>query len=215
MVDRGMDHGWLLISFPTLFLKLFFHFSNQDFSLMRIEGVGSVEQGSSGLTCCRELPFTPGLEKCSQWLSSLWRFSESFNYGYLASTGPLKRANAYFASLLADPGSIPRNWAVHLQPLWGETFSLLQEALLEMPKVTPCQCLSHMAHIWSTGIVQGSFALGSPSRTTVWFLLCNYFFALPFKEPASRFLRNDNQSTAIALSPILHLSDPKKDGETF
>lgn len=91
----------------------------------------------------------------------------------------------YCASLLAAPLLIPENWAAHLPPLLVETFSLLQDATLEGPKVTRFQCQSHMAHIKSTAIVQGSFAM----RYSLWdhcLIICLLSFALPFKELANQ-----------------------------
>ena len=63
----------------------------------------------------------------------------TFINAHLASTVPMKRANALFALVIYSSLLIPGNQTVHLYPLLGEVFSLLQEVPLETPKVTPFQ----------------------------------------------------------------------------
>lgn len=125
--------------------------------------------------------------------------------------------NLYFALLLVVPCSIPGNWVQYSKPLWGKTFSIFQAAFLEMSKVIPFQCLSHLAYIWSTRMDGGFLFL----RTSLWddcltstSVTSSLLFHLR-SWPTSSSGMISKQSTAVSFPPLLYPSESKKDKETF
>lgn len=114
-------------------------------------------------------------------------------------------------SLLAAPWLIFENWATYPPPLLVKTFSLLQDATLEGPKV-PMSITQ--AHIKSTAIVWGSFAM----RVSLWDLClipCLLSSVLPFKELANQLLGMIARVLQYPLPPLLHLPDPKENRDPF
>ena len=190
-----------------MFLPTFFHTANQELWFFRIRGCGGVEQEVPAWLMLQWADTAlPGMftGDCPLWGGEGQRV---FTIEYLEGTGPL-------SSTFTAPWSIPTNWAVHLSPLLGETISLLQEASLESPKVTPLQGQSHMAYIKSTGIVQGSFVL----TASLWdhcLITCLLSFALPLTEMGSEFSGMINSLLKCPLPLLLQLFDPGEDRDSF
>lgn len=193
MADRGTDHGWVAFNLSShlvhyLSSKLLITIS--DSSGLRVYS-GVVEQEAPAWLILQWADIALlGLGRCSQ-LTVFFEeglFRRFLLMGVWSLQSPCRGLmNHFCASSLAAPWLILENWALHLPSLLVETFSILQDETLEGPKVTWFQCQSHMTHIKSTAIVQGSFAM----RSSLWdhcLITCLLSFALPFKELANQLL---------------------------
>ena len=181
MLDRDTDLGWFLISFPTLCFNPSSILLTKIFWLFPVESRGGVSRREV-LTewMLHELVLHPlGLGDGHSWLFSLGRdVQRAFINACLASTVPVKKANALFCLITYSSLLIPGNQAIQLHPLWGEPFSLLQEAPWEVPKVIH----SSAYHPWCTsgpvGLLRGLLLWESLFGNTE-LHLCVLSFVLP------------------------------------
>lgn len=178
MLDRDTDLGWFLISFPTLCFNPSSILLTKIFWLFPVESRGGASRREV-LTewMLHELVLHPlGLGDGHSWLFSLGRdVQRAFINACLASTVPVKKANALFCLITYSSLPIPGNQAVQLHPLWGEPFSLLQEGprrCLRWPIPVPITHGAHLAHwdCWG-GFCPGNLSLGTLSSTSVSSLL--------------------------------------------
>lgn len=119
----------------------------------------------------------------------------------------------YSASLFADPCLTSVKWAASFKwNFFTSSGGHLGNASWRCNKMTPFQCLPHLVHWNCSGIFCSQrLPLGPLSDLHTWI----FTFALPFKELTNKFLRNDNQSTAIVLTPVPPSVRPQERQRSF